>query len=132
MTLCPSRPEVGLEFFRTEFGRAPLNPRELAGNIARPSRQKTTDSAPFTTPASARVSPCVRGSCAPDALPRRSDPFPRGRAEEHPLDACQGEHRRNDDECHRVGRAGPRTAEGCCRPEYHRGNGDAEPGSDLL
>ncbi|MGB4890970.1 MAG: relaxase domain-containing protein, partial [Propionicimonas sp.] len=33
------RTEVGLEFFRREFGRAPLDQRELAGHIARLSRQ---------------------------------------------------------------------------------------------
>ncbi|MBU4188881.1 MAG: relaxase domain-containing protein [Actinobacteria bacterium] len=41
------RTEVGLEFFRRDFGRAPLNQRELAGHIARLSRQKTTAVAGF-------------------------------------------------------------------------------------
>ena len=41
------RTEVGLEFFRREFGRAPLDQRELAGHIARLSRQQTTAVAGF-------------------------------------------------------------------------------------
>ena len=41
------RTEVGLEFFRREYGRAPLDQRELAGHIARLSRQKTTAVAGF-------------------------------------------------------------------------------------
>ena len=41
------RSAVGLEFFRAEFGRDPLNPRELAGHIARLSRQRTTAVAGF-------------------------------------------------------------------------------------
>ena len=41
------RTEVGLEWFRRDFGRAPLNQRELAGHIARLSRQKTTAVAGF-------------------------------------------------------------------------------------
>ena len=41
------RTEVGLEFFQREFGRAPLNQRELSGHIARLSRQQTTAVAGF-------------------------------------------------------------------------------------
>ena len=41
------RTEVGLEFFRREFGRGPLDQRELAGHIARLSRQQTTAVAGF-------------------------------------------------------------------------------------
>ena len=41
------RTEVGLEWFRRDFGRAPLNQRELSGHIARLSRQKTTAVAGF-------------------------------------------------------------------------------------
>jgi DNA primase catalytic core len=41
------RTEVGLEFFRRELGRAPLDQRELAGHIARLSRQQTTAVAGF-------------------------------------------------------------------------------------
>jgi DNA primase catalytic core len=41
------RTEVGLEFFRRDFGRAPLDQRELAGHIARLSRQQTTAVAGF-------------------------------------------------------------------------------------
>ncbi|MGB4917848.1 MAG: MobF family relaxase, partial [Propionicimonas sp.] len=41
------RTEVGLEWFRRDLGRAPLNQRELAGHIARLSRQKTTAVAGF-------------------------------------------------------------------------------------
>ena len=41
------RTEVGLEWFGRDFGRAPLNQRELAGHIARLSRQKTTAVAGF-------------------------------------------------------------------------------------
>jgi DNA primase catalytic core len=41
------RTEVGLEWFRRDFGRAPLNQRELAGHIARLSRQQTTAIAGF-------------------------------------------------------------------------------------
>ncbi|HEY3409068.1 MAG TPA: MobF family relaxase, partial [Propionicimonas sp.] len=42
-----TRTEVGLEWFRRDFGRAPLNQRELAGHIARLSRQQTTAVAGF-------------------------------------------------------------------------------------
>jgi len=42
-----ARTEVGLEWFARDFGRAPLNQRELAGYIARLSRQKTTAVAGF-------------------------------------------------------------------------------------
>ncbi|WP_428535300.1 MobF family relaxase [Propionicimonas sp.] len=41
------RTEVGLEWFVRDFGRPPLNQRELAGHIARLSRQKTTAVAGF-------------------------------------------------------------------------------------
>ena len=41
------RTEVTVEFFTRDFGRAPLNSRELAGHIARLSRQKTTAVAGF-------------------------------------------------------------------------------------
>jgi len=41
------RTEVGLEWFLRDFGRPPLNQRELAGHIARLSRQKTTAVAGF-------------------------------------------------------------------------------------
>jgi DNA primase catalytic core len=41
------RTEVGLEYFRADYGRAPLNSRELAGHIARLSRQQTTAVAGF-------------------------------------------------------------------------------------
>src|SRR5436189_6430440 len=36
------RSELGRELFAAEFGRAPADPRELAGYIARASRQATT------------------------------------------------------------------------------------------
>jgi DNA primase catalytic core len=41
------RSQVALEMFRTEFGRDPLNERELAGHVARLSRQQTTAVAGF-------------------------------------------------------------------------------------
>lgn len=41
------RSEVGREFFRRDFGRAPLDQRELAAHIARLSRQRTTAVAGF-------------------------------------------------------------------------------------
>ena len=41
------RTQVGLEWFVRDFGRAPLNQRELAGHIARLSRQQTTAVAGF-------------------------------------------------------------------------------------
>lgn len=41
------RTEVGREFFRRDFGRAPLDQRELAAHIARLSRQQTTAVAGF-------------------------------------------------------------------------------------
>ncbi|MCC6498499.1 MAG: relaxase domain-containing protein [Propionibacteriaceae bacterium] len=41
------RSQVTLEMFRTEFGRDPLNERELAGHVARLSRQQTTAVAGF-------------------------------------------------------------------------------------
>ena len=41
------RSEVGREFFRGDFGRAPLDQRELAAHIARLSRQRTTAVAGF-------------------------------------------------------------------------------------
>ena len=41
------RSQVALELFRNEHGRDPLNPRELAGHVARLSRQETTAVAGF-------------------------------------------------------------------------------------
>jgi DNA primase catalytic core len=41
------RTEVGLEMFAQQYGRAPLNPRELSGHIAKLSRQQTTAVAGF-------------------------------------------------------------------------------------
>ncbi len=41
------RTEVGREFFRRDFGRAPLDQRELSAHIARLSRQQTTAVAGF-------------------------------------------------------------------------------------
>ncbi|MCA0306335.1 MAG: relaxase domain-containing protein [Actinobacteria bacterium] len=41
------RSQVALEMFRAEFGRDPLNERELAGHVARLSRQQTTAVAGF-------------------------------------------------------------------------------------
>ncbi|MCC6496366.1 MAG: relaxase domain-containing protein, partial [Propionibacteriaceae bacterium] len=41
------RSQVGLEMFRQQFGRDPLDPRELAGHLARLSRQQTTAVAGF-------------------------------------------------------------------------------------
>ncbi len=41
------RSQVALEMFRAEFGRGPLNERELAGHVARLSRQQTTAVAGF-------------------------------------------------------------------------------------
>ncbi|MCW3159458.1 MobF family relaxase [Micropruina sonneratiae] len=41
------RSEVAAEWFRRDFGRAPLNQRELAGHLARLSRQQTTAVAGF-------------------------------------------------------------------------------------
>jgi DNA primase catalytic core len=41
------RSQVALEMFRTEFGRDPLNERELSGHVARLSRQQTTAVAGF-------------------------------------------------------------------------------------
>ncbi len=41
------RSQVALEMFRSQYGREPLNERELAGHIARLSRQQTTAVAGF-------------------------------------------------------------------------------------
>ncbi len=42
-----ARTEVGREFFRRDFGRDPLDQRELAAHVARLSRQRTTAVAGF-------------------------------------------------------------------------------------
>ncbi|MFZ2165997.1 MAG: MobF family relaxase, partial [Propionibacteriaceae bacterium] len=41
------RSQIAVELFRHEYGREPLNPRELAGHVARLSRQQTTAVAGF-------------------------------------------------------------------------------------
>ncbi len=41
------RSQVALEMFRNEYGRGPLNERELAGHVAKLSRQQTTAVAGF-------------------------------------------------------------------------------------
>ncbi|MFT4218079.1 MAG: MobF family relaxase [Micropruina sp.] len=62
------RTEVGREFFRRDFGRAPLDERELAAHIARLSRQRTTAVAGFDLTFSAVKSVSALWAVAEPAL----------------------------------------------------------------